>query len=146
MSKPVETVANYPYVIPITTRWSDNDVYGHVNNVTFYSYFDTAANRYLIERGGLDFETGDIIGVVVESKCTYHRPLQYPQDLRAGVRVDNLGNRSVTWGIGIFSDDSEQAAANGYFVHVFVDRDCRRPIVMPEHLRRTLEAIRTGHE
>lgn len=142
MDESIETIDNYPWVLPITTRWSDNDVYGHINNVTFYSYFDTAANRYMIEHGDLDIERGGVIGVVVESRCNYHRPLQYPQDLRAGVRVDRLGTRSVTWGIGIFSSDRPEAAADGHFVHVFVGRDNRRPVAaMPEQLRRALKAI-----
>ena len=136
------TIDAYPYVTAITTRWNDNDIYGHINNVAFYSFFDTAANRFLIERGGLDIASGAVIGLVVESKCSYHAPLAYPQTLRAGVRVDRLGNRAVTYGIAIFDDSNAQAAAHGYFVHVFVDRVTRTPTAMPVQLRSALEAIR----
>src|SRR6187551_3354949 len=94
-SDPRPTLDSYPHVTAITTRWMDNDVYGHINNVTYYSFFDTAANQFLIERGGLDIAAGPVIGLVVESRCTYHAPLAYPQTLRAGVRVDRLGNRAV---------------------------------------------------
>lgn len=135
------TIDAYPYITVITTRWNDNDIYGHINNVAFYSFFDTAANRYLIERGGLDIEGGAVIGLVVESKCTYHAPLAYPQVLRAGVRVDRLGTRAVTYGIAIFGDDDREAAAHGYFVHVFVDRSTRTPIAIPAQLRSALEAL-----
>lgn len=142
MTDSPETIDNYPYIVPLTTRWSDNDLYAHVNNVAFSSYFDTAANHYLIQRGGLDIENAAAIAVVVESKCVYHRPLQYPQDLRVGVRVDRLGDHSVTWGIGIFSEVQSEAAAEGYFVHVFVDRESRRPTEIPESLRAALKEIR----
>jgi acyl-CoA thioester hydrolase len=135
------TIDSYPYVTPITTRWNDNDIYGHINNVAFYSFFDTAANRYLIERGGLDIATGPVIGLVVESHCAYHAALAYPQRLRAGVRVDRLGNRAVTYGIAIFGEHDERAAAHGYFVHVFVDRATRTPATIPPELRTALEAI-----
>jgi acyl-CoA thioester hydrolase len=119
----------------------DNDVYGHINNVAYYSFFDTAANRFLIERGGLDIHTADVIGLVVESHCNYHAPLAYPQPLRAGVRVDTLGNRAVTYGIAIFSDTDDVAAAHGHFVHVFVDRVARTAVPIPPPLRTALESI-----
>lgn len=119
----------------------DNDVYGHINNVAYYSFFDSAANRFLIERGGLDIVTSPIIGLVVESKCVYHAPLAYPQQLRAGVRVDHLGNRAVTYGIAIFAEDDPQAAAHGHFVHVFVDRDTRAPTAIPDRLRAALHSL-----
>ena len=135
------TLDAYPYVTSITTRWNDNDIYGHINNVAFYSFFDTAANRFLIERGGLDIANGPVIGLVVESKCSYHVPLAYPQPLCAGVRVDRLGNRAVTYGIAIFDEHEPRAAAHGYFVHVFVDRATRTPTPMPTQLRSALEAI-----
>jgi acyl-CoA thioester hydrolase len=135
------TIDSYRYLTPITTRWNDNDIYGHINNVAFYSFFDTAANRFLIERGGLDIATGGVIGLVVESKCSYHAPLAYPQTLRAGVRVDRLGSRAVTYGIAIFDDHDDRAAAHGYFVHVFVDRITRTPTTIPTSLRTALEAI-----
>ena len=132
----------YPYFVPVTTRWMDNDVYGHVNNVTYYSYFDTAANHYLIREGGLDIHHGEVIGLVVESNCRYFAPLEYPQNLRVGVRVDKLGARSVTWGIAIFVEGSDTAAAQGQFVHVFVDRATRRPVVAQENLLAALERVR----
>ena len=134
-------LAAYPFVTSITTRWMDNDVYGHINNVAYYSFFDTAANQFLIERGGLDITGGAVIGLVVESRCAYHAPLAYPQRLRAGVRVDKLGNRAVTYGIAIFSDEDDRAAAHGHFVHVFVDRTTRTPTAIPEPLRSALAAI-----
>ncbi|MFL5359252.1 acyl-CoA thioesterase [Archangium sp.] len=140
----VETADRYRYFQPITTRWMDNDVYGHINNVTYYSYFDTIANHYLIHEGGLDIVTSPVIGLVVESRCTYRAPLAYPDTLRAGLRVDKLGNRSVTYGIGIFKEGEEQAAAHGYFVHVFVDRQSRKATPMPERLREALARITVG--
>jgi len=135
------TLADYPYITPITTRWMDNDIYGHVNNVAYYCFFDTAANQFLIERGGLEIANAAIIGLVVESKCEYHAPLAYPQRLRAGVRVDKLGNRAVTYGIAIAAEDDDHAAAHGHFVHVFVDRATRRPVPIPPPLRAALESI-----
>jgi len=131
----------YPYQTAITSRWNDNDIYGHINNVAYYSYFDTAANLYLIERGGLDLHGGDVIGLVVESRCAYHAPLAYPTPLVAGVRVDRLGNRAVTYGIAIFAADDDRAAAHGHFVHVFVDRATRQPVPIPPALRDALAAI-----
>ncbi|EPX56454.1 putative 4-hydroxybenzoyl-CoA thioesterase [Cystobacter fuscus DSM 2262] len=136
-----ETAKHYRYFLPITTRWMDNDAYGHINNVTYYSYFDTVANHYLIHEGGLDILASPVIGLVVESKCAYHAPLAYPDALRAGLRVDKLGNRSVTYGIGIFKQGEERAAAHGYFVHVFVDRHTRKAVAIPERLRTALERL-----
>lgn len=136
-----ESIDQYPHIVPITTRWSDNDVYGHINNVVYYSYFDTAANHFLIHRGGLDIDNSPVIGVVVESKCNYHQALQFPENLRAGVRVDKLSDRAVTYGIGIFRENESEAAANGHFVHVFVDRESRRPVMIPDELREALNSI-----
>ena len=135
------TIADYPYQTPITTRWMDNDVYGHINNVAYYSFFDSAANRFLIEEGGLDIARGGVIGLVVESHCQFHAPLGYPAALRAGVRADKLGNRAVTYGLAIFDDREPLAAAHGYVVHVFVDRETRRPVAIPATLRAALERI-----
>lgn len=137
--------AAYPYQTAITTRWNDNDIYGHINNVAYYAFFDSAANRYLIAEGGLDIATSPVIGVVVESKCNYHAPLAYPESITAGVRVDKLGNRSVTYGIAIFGH-GDLAAAHGHFVHVFVDRVTRRPVEIPAALRGALEKIRSAAE
>ena len=133
-------IDDYPYVTEITTRWMDNDIYGHVNNVAYYSFFDTAANRFLIERGKLDIAAGPVIGLVVESKCTYHAPLAYPEPVRAGVRVDRLGNRAVTYGIAIFGAE-DVAAAHGYFVHVFVERATRTATPIPAELRAALAKL-----
>ncbi|MDH2413084.1 thioesterase family protein [Nocardioides sp. CER19] len=135
------TYGAYPHHAELTTRWMDNDVYGHVNNVTYYSYFDTVANEYLIQHGGLDIERSPVIGLVVESGCSYHAPVSYPQRLRAGLRVDRLGNRAVTYGIAIFSGDSDDAVAHGHFVHVFVDRATRTSVPIPDKIREALAAI-----
>lgn len=134
-------LGDYRFHTPLTTRWSDNDVYGHVNNVAYYSYFDSAVNLYLIEAGGLDIHGGEAIGLVVESHCTYHAPLAYPQPLIAGVRVDRLGNRAVTYGIAIFAEGEDRAAAHGHFVHVFVDRRSRTPVAIPPRLRDALAVL-----
>jgi acyl-CoA thioester hydrolase len=137
----VESRENYFAFKPITTRWMDNDAYGHVNNVTYYSYFDTAANCYLIEEGGLDIENGSVIGFVVNSGCNYNSPIAYPEKIEAGLRVDRLGNSSVTYGLAIFKEGESQAAAQGHFVHVFVDRETNKPVAIPDKMRAALEAI-----
>ena len=139
--KEPDRLERYPYVVPITTRWMDNDVYGHINNVAFYSFFDTAANRFLIEEAGLDIEEGPVIGLVVESRCRYHAPIAYPAEIRAGVRVDRLGERSVVYGIAIFKAGEQRASAEGTFAHVFVDRVTRRPVTIPEGMRAALARI-----
>jgi acyl-CoA thioester hydrolase len=126
---------------PITTRWSDNDIYGHVNNVTYYSYFDTAANRYLIEEGGLDISDGTIVGYVVNSGCEYHAPITYPETIEAGLRVDRLGNSSVQYGIAIFKEGEAEAAAHGHFVHVFVKRAANQSVPIPQNLRAALARL-----
>lgn len=142
MSKPdIPTREDYRVFYPITTRWSDNDIYGHVNNVTYYSYFDSAANRYLIEQGGLDISDGRIVGYVVNSGCQYHAPVTYPEPIEAGLRVDRLGNSSVQYGIAIFREGEQRAAAHGHFVHVFVERAENRSVPIPENLRRALERL-----
>jgi len=142
MTKPVaQTRADYRVFYPITTRWSDNDIYGHVNNVTYYSYFDTAANRYLIEEGGLEIGDGRIVGYVVNSGCHYHAPIAYPEPIEAGLRVDRLGNSSVQYGIAIFRQGGEQAVAHGHFVHVFVDRAANSAVPIPDRLRQALERL-----
>ena len=132
--------ASYRWSCAITSRWSDNDIYGHINNVVYYSYFDTCANRFLIA-SGLDIASGPAIGLVVESRCHYHAPVAYPTPLTACLRVDKLGNRSVTYGIGVFAADDDLAAAHGYFVHVFVDRATRVPTVVPDPLRIALAGL-----
>jgi acyl-CoA thioester hydrolase len=134
-------LTEYLFHTPITTRWADNDIYGHINNVAYYSYFDSAANLYLIEAGGLDIAQGGVIGLVVESHCAYHAPLSYPTPLVAGLRIDRLGNRAVTYGIGIFAEGEDLAAAHGHFVHVFVDRTARTPRAIPPALREALARL-----
>ena len=142
MSKPEPpTRADYKVFYPINTRWSDNDIYGHVNNVVYYSYFDTAANRYLIEQGGLDISDGSIVGYVVSSGCEYHAPITYPEAVEAGLRVDRLGTSSVRYGLAIFREGSEQAAAHGHFVHVFVDRVADKSVPIPASLRQALARL-----
>lgn len=135
------TRADYRWFTPITTRWSDNDIYGHVNNVIYYSYFDSVANRYLIEEGGLDIHTGDTVGLVVNSGCSYHAPIAYPQPLEGGLRVDRLGNSSVQYGLAIFVSAESQACANGTFTHVFVNRQSNRPVPIPPRIREALASV-----
>jgi acyl-CoA thioester hydrolase len=138
---PPETRARYPHLVVVPTRWMDNDVYGHVNNVVYYSYFDTVINRWLISVGGLDIAGGEVIGVAAESHCRYRRPVAFPADLTAGLRVGKLGRSSVRYEIGIFAPGEEEAAAQGWFVHVFVDRATRRPAPLPDALRAALERL-----
>ena len=133
--------SDYPHLTTIQTRWADNDVYGHVNNVEYYAFFDTVINRWLIAEGGLDIHAGDVIGVCAESHCNYLGGLAFPEDVDAGLRVGELGNSSVRYEIGLFSAGAEEAAATGWFVHVFVDADTRRPAAMPERLRDSLERL-----
>jgi acyl-CoA thioester hydrolase len=126
----------------ISTRWMDNDVYGHVNNVVYYSWFDTAVNAYLIEQGVLDIHQGEVIGLVIETQCNYFAPLAFPQTVHAGIRVAHLGTSSVRYEVGLFAQDSDTAAACGHFVHVYVDRINRRPAILPAALKTTLETLR----
>ena len=125
---------------PIATRWMDNDAYGHVNNVHYYSYFDTAVNGWLIEKGMLDFTHSPVIGLVVETGCTYFESVAFPERLEAGIGVAHLGHSSVRYVIGIFKEGAELAAAQGHFVHVHVDRATQRPVGIPDETR---EALRT---
>ncbi len=133
--------ADYPYFQTISTRWKDNDVYGHVNNVEYYSFFDTVINTFLIREGGLDIHDGTTIGVCAESHCRFLDSLAFPDAVDAGLRVDRLGNSSVRYEIALFRADSDTPAAQGWFVHVFVARDQRRPEPIPSPLRRALEKI-----
>ncbi len=132
---------DYPVFRPITTRWSDNDVYGHVNNVVYYSWFDTAVNAFLIEEGALDIHSGETIGLVVETHCNYYAPLAFPQEIEAGIRVGHIGNSSVRYEIGLWAKDGLKAAASGHFVHVYVDKVTRRPVALPEKLKSSLEKL-----
>ena len=129
----------YHYFSTIQTRWMDNDVYGHVNNVTYYSYFDTVANNYLIEKGGLDIQNSDAIAYVVASNCEYKAPVTHPCTVNAGFRVNKLGSKSVRYGIAIFVGDNQKAAAHGTFTHVFVDRESGKSVAIPEQIRTALE-------
>ncbi|MGQ7840281.1 acyl-CoA thioesterase [Burkholderia pseudomallei] len=131
----------YRHFLPITTRWMDNDVYGHVNNVVYYSYFDTVVNEYLIRRGALGVARGATIGLVVETQCNYFAPLVFPQRVEAGLRVARLGSSSVRYEIGLFAHGEASAAAQGHFVHVYVDRATRRPVPLPEPLRAALAPL-----
>ncbi len=129
---------DYPFHMPIQTRWMDNDVYGHVNNVTYYSYFDTAVNGYLIAKGALDIAKSEVIGLVVETSCRYRSSITFPDAITAGIRVARLGRSSVRYEIGIFRNRDDNAAAEGHFIHVYVDRSSRRPVLLPAELRAAL--------
>ena len=131
----------------ISTRWMDNDVYGHVNNVQYYSFFDTVVNRYLIEAGALDIHAGAVIGLVIETHCNYFAPLAFPQPVEAGLRVAHVGTSSVRYEVGLFAPGEPLAAAVGHFVHVYVDRVTRRPVPLPPALLQALAPLRSppGH-
>ena len=124
----------------ISTRWMDNDVYGHVNNVVYYSFFDTAVNGLLVDAGVLDIHGGAVIGLVVETQCNYFAPIAFPQAVAAGVRVAQLGRSSVRYEIGLYAGDAPESAAAGHFVHVYVDRATRRPVPLPEPLKAVLRS------
>lgn len=131
----------FAHFAAIATRWMDNDVYGHLNNVVHYSLFDTAVNRLLIDAGALDIHAGPVIGLVVHTQCDYFESLAFPQIVTAGIRVEQLGRSSVRYGLGLFGDDAPLAAAIGQFTHVYVDRATRRPVPLPERLRAVLEPL-----
>ena len=142
MSRPKPSLRSaYRYFAPITTRWNDNDIYGHVNNVTYYAYFDTVANVYLIEQAQLDIHQADVVGFVVNSGCNYFAPIAFPEKISAGLRVNRLGSSSVEYGIAIFKEGEELAAAEGHFVHVFVERESSKSVPMPEAIRQALGRI-----
>ena len=145
MTAPAKTLPDhrdsYKAFRPITTRWMDNDVYGHVNNVVYYSWFDTAVNATLIEQGVLDIHHGQTIGLVVETQCHYFAPLAFPQTIEAGIRVAKLGNSSVRYEVGLFAQGEPLTAARGHFVHVYVDKDTRRPVPLPAPLKQYLETL-----
>jgi acyl-CoA thioester hydrolase len=133
--------SSYHWFMPITTRWMDNDLYGHVNNVQYYSYFDTAANSFLIREGGLDIQRGQTIGYVVHSECHYKAAIAFPATIEGGLRVNRLGNSSVQYGIGIFLAGADRASAWGTFTHVFVDRQSERPVPIADTLRTALARL-----
>ena len=133
--------AAYAHVLAIPTRWADNDVYGHVNNVEYYAFFDTVINAWLIREGGLDIHGGAAIGLCAESHCTFKAALAFPQVVDAALRVGRLGRSSVTYEIGLYAQGSDEPAAEGWFVHVFVDRESRRPAEIPAGVRGSLERL-----
>lgn len=133
--------SHYPRFDSITTRWMDNDVYGHVNNVVYYSFFDTAVNRWLIDAGALDMHAGEVIGLVVETQCHYFAPLAFPQRVDAGLRVAHLGRSSVRYEVGLFAEGEPVTAAAGHFIHVYVDRATRRPVALPPALLAALQPL-----
>ncbi len=128
---------------PIGTRWSDNDVYGHVNNVVYYSWFDTAVNGLLIDMGAIDIHKGKVIGLVIETQCNYFAPLAFPEKVFAGIRVAHIGSSSVRYEVGLFPEDAAQnCAARGHFIHVYVDKETRRPVPLPPELLSVLETLK----
>ena len=126
----------------ISTRWMDNDAYGHVNNVVYYSWFDTVVNAHLIEQGALDIHHGETIGLVVETQCNYFSSIQFPQTVEAGLRVAHMGKSSVRYEVGLFVQGEPLTAARGHFIHVYVDRATRRPATLPDQLKSVLEALK----
>ncbi|MDI3515196.1 MAG: acyl-CoA thioester hydrolase [Rhodocyclaceae bacterium] len=138
-----ETRSAYPHFQTIPTRWMDNDVYGHVNNVQYYSYFDTVVNQWLIERGLLDYLHSEVIGLVIETSCSYFKSIAFPDAVQAGLRVAHLGNSSVRYEVGLFCNDDDTVAAAGHFVHVYVDRASNRPVRVPDTMRAAFAALMT---
>ncbi len=136
-----ETRDGFRYFLTITTRWMDNDVYGHINNVQYYSYFDTAVNRFLIDQGVLDIHQGEVIGLVVETHCNYYSSVAFPEDIEAGIRVSHLGRSSVRYEVGLFAEGEKAAIAQGHFVHVYVDRESQESVDIPDNLRSVLSTI-----
>lgn len=129
---------------PITTRWHDNDLYGHVNNVIYYSYFDTVIGAFAVNEAGLDPWKGDVIGLCVESGCRYHAQIAFPEEIEAGLAIEHLGTSSVRYQIGIFGEGEETARADGFFVHVFVNRQTNKPSPVPAHVRAVYEKLQSG--
>ncbi|WP_313516676.1 thioesterase family protein [Pseudomonas sp.] len=144
MPQPQHLRADYRLFQPVTTRWHDNDLYGHVNNVIYYSYFDSAVNSFLIERGGLDIHDGQVVGFVVSSSCDYFASIAFPERIEVGLRVARLGNSSVQYELAIFKASEDEACAAGRFVHVFVDRQSNRPVAIPDALCLALETLLVG--
>ena len=134
---------DYRHFCEITTRWMDNDSYGHVNNVIYYSWFDTAVNRFLIANDALDIELSPVIGLVIETQCNYFAPLSFPDRIFIGVRVAKLGTSSVRYEVGVFREDEETVAAQGHFIHVYVSREARKPAAIPDMMRVVLQSIQT---
>ena len=142
MSRPVPRRRDaYRWFMTISTRWADNDAYGHVNNTVYYEWFDTAVNAWLVEAGLLDIENGDPIGLVVETGCSYFASLSFPGDIDVGIAIERLGRSSVTYNIGVFGAGSAEPSAQGHFTHVYVGRDDRRPTSLPDDWRAKMEAL-----
>jgi acyl-CoA thioester hydrolase len=142
VSKARSTREEYRFFLEIPTRWMDNDVYRHVNNVTYYSWFDTVVARFLLGSGAINLTDSKVIGVVVETLCRYHAPVAFPETVTAGLRVERLGNTSIRYGIAIFREDEDEASAEGHFVHVYVDRATQtRPQLLPDRLREAAAAL-----
>ena len=132
---------DYRHFLSISTRWMDNDAYGHVNNVVYYSWFDTAVNQFLIEHDALDIESSPVVGLVVETRCNYFSPVAFPDRMVIGIAVAKLGNSSVRYEVGVFRGDDEAAVAQGHFVHIYVSRETRRPVTIPDAIRTVLQSI-----
>ena len=143
-AKQPDTRTCYVHFSRITTRWNDNDVYGHVNNVVYYSYFDTVVNKFLIDGRSLDLQQSSIVGLVVETQCQYFRPITFPDTVDAGIRVAKLGTSSVRYEIGLFRNDDQSAAARGHFVHVYVNRVTNKPVPIPDGTRFLLSTLVRG--
>ncbi len=135
------TRAQYRHFLPIQTRWSDNDAYGHVNNVVYYSWFDTVVNEYLIAAGALDIQASTVVGLVVQTQCSYFSELAFPQRVDAGLRVAHAGRSSVRYELALFGALADTASAQGHFVHVYIDRASRRPVPLPAPLRAAVERL-----
>ncbi|MBB5515540.1 acyl-CoA thioester hydrolase [Rubricella aquisinus] len=145
MSKPPRPLrSDYRHMSAITPRWRDNDVYAHVNNAVFFEYVDTAVNGWIIEYGGLAVPHGPVVGLVVHSECQFFAALRFPRPVHTGLRVDRLGSSSVTYGVGLFDGDAEEAAAAAAFTHVYVDAQTHRPVPIPDMFRHALEGLRIG--
>ncbi len=138
---PPSSRASFRLLYSITTRWKDNDAYGHVNNVEYYSWFDTAVNRFLIENGTLDVVRSPVVGLMVESGCRYHSSISYPDEVAIGVRVTKLGTSSVRYELAAFRNDEAAASADGFLVHVYVDRTTQRPVPIPDAARTVLQRL-----
>ncbi|RDV24822.1 acyl-CoA thioesterase [Alteromonas aestuariivivens] len=135
------SLADYPYQVEIASRWQDNDMYGHINNVVYYGFFDTAVNRFLVERGQLNIHHGNAIALVVSSQCQYITPASYPETIYVGLRVIKIGRSSVTYGLSVYAGESRRRVAHGQFVHVFVERSTDKAIPIPARVREALDEI-----
>jgi len=139
--KKKDTRNSYKHLLTIQSRWKDNDIYGHVNNVEYYSYFDTLVNDYLIKKGGLNIHKSNVIGIVVETFCQFHKSVSFPDVIEGALRVSKIGNSSVKYEIGIFKKEEQEPCANGHFVHVFVDRNSNKPVQIPLDIKNSLQQL-----